>query len=183
MKPAVLLDRDGVLNRDSDDFIKSPEELLLLPGAAEAVARLNQAGYTTPVITNQSGVGRGLFAVDVLDEIHAKLRQEIEAAGGRVEQIYACPHRPDEGCDCRKPKPSMILQAERELGLDLSRSWYVGDKKEDVLCGHAAGVRTILVLSGKTAAYDPTLFLVAPDFVASDLREAADWILGRDVTK
>lgn len=179
MKPAVLLDRDGVLNRDSDDFIKSPEELVLLPCAAEAVARLNRAGYITPVITNQSGIGRGLFAAETLEQIHAKLRLEVGATGGRIERIYACPHRPEEGCDCRKPKPSMILQAAHELGLDLSRSWYVGDKREDILCGQAAKVRTVLVLTGKTRAYDPELFSVPPDFVASDLAQAAEMILSR----
>jgi D-glycero-D-manno-heptose 1,7-bisphosphate phosphatase len=179
LRPAVLLDRDGVLNRDSDDFIKTPDELVLLPGAAEAVARLNRAGYVTPVITNQSGIGRGLFATEALEEIHAKLRREIAAAGGEIAGIYACPHHPDDGCDCRKPKPALIEQAAHELGLDLSRSWYVGDKTEDVYCGQAAGLRTILALSGKSKSYDPARFKQPPDHVAQDLAAAADWILSQ----
>ena len=178
-RPAVFLDRDGVLNRDSDDFIKTPDELILLPGAAEAVARLNRAGFITPVITNQSGIGRGLFGADVLESIHAKLRREIAGAGGKIAGVYTCPHRPDEGCDCRKPKPAMILQAARDLNLDLARSWYVGDKPEDVVCGQAAGVRSILVLSGKTRSYDDSRFARAPCHVAEDLPAATEWILSR----
>jgi D-glycero-D-manno-heptose 1,7-bisphosphate phosphatase len=177
LRPAVLLDRDGVLNQDSDEFIKSPEELRLLPGSAAAVRRLNQAGYVTAVITNQSGIGRGLFQSAVLDQIHVKLLEEVEAAGGSIARVYSCPHHPDDGCDCRKPKPAMILQALRELDLNPAQSLYIGDKAEDVLCGQAAGVRTILVLSGKTKSFDPARFDTPPDHVAPDLSAAVDWIL------
>lgn len=176
---AVFLDRDGVLNRDSDDFIKSAGELELLPGAAEVVAALNRAGFVTVVVTNQSGIGRGLFAAERLGEIHAKLIREIEAAGGRISGVYHCPHRPDEGCDCRKPALGMVLQAAREHDLDPSQSFFVGDKPDDIVCGQAAGCRTVLVLSGKTAVFDPTRFTTPPDHVAADLASAADWILAQ----
>jgi histidinol-phosphate phosphatase family protein len=174
---AVFLDRDGVLNRDSDDFIKTADELEVLPGVPEAVARLNQAGFVTVVVTNQSGIGRGLFEAERLTEIHGKLIREIEAAGGQVSGIYHCPHRPDEGCDCRKPALGMVLQAASKHDLDPSHSFFVGDKPDDIVCGHAAGCRTVLVLSGKTRAYDPERLAVVPDHVAYDLPTAVDWIL------
>jgi D-glycero-D-manno-heptose 1,7-bisphosphate phosphatase len=179
VRRAVFLDRDGVLNRDSDDFIKTADELELLPGVPEAVARLNQAGFVTVVVTNQSGIGRGLFQAGRLTEIHDKLTREIGAAGGQISGIYHCPHRPDDGCDCRKPALGMVLQAAREHDLDPSGSFFVGDKLDDIVCGQAAGCRTVLVLSGKTRAYDPERINVLPDHVAPDLPTAVDWILAQ----
>jgi len=177
---AVFLDRDGVLNRDSPDFIKSPEELRVLPGAPEAVARLNAAGFAAIVITNQSGISRGLLTESDLAAIHARLRTKMEAAGARLAAIYYCPHLPGSGCGCRKPAPGMVLRAAREHGIDLAQSYLVGDKPEDIACGAAAGCRTVLVLSGQTPACDPARFPVAPDCVCPDLSAAADWIIGRE---
>jgi histidinol-phosphate phosphatase family protein len=174
-RPAVFLDRDGVLNRDSDDFIKTPDELELLPGAAAAVLRLTEAGLPVVVITNQSGIARGLFAEEALTGLHERLRAELAPAP--VTAIYYCPHGPDDGCDCRKPATGMLLRAAAEHGLDLSRSYLVGDRPSDIACGVAAGAKTALVLTGKMARYDAARFDAAPDHVAADLGEAVEWIL------
>jgi histidinol-phosphate phosphatase family protein len=177
LRPAVFLDRDGVLNRDSDDFIKTPDELELLPGAAEAVARLNAAGFLCVVITNQSGIARGLFAEDALIGLHAKLRAELAAGGGTLDAIYYCPHGPDDGCDCRKPATGMLLRAATDHGIDLAASWVVGDRPGDITCGAAVGARTILVLTGKLSAYDPARFASQPDFVCANVLAAAQLII------
>lgn len=177
LRRAVFLDRDGVLNRDSDDFIKTPDELELLPRAAESVARLNAAGYLCIVITNQSGIARGLFAESALEPLHSKLRTEMAKSGARIDAIYYCPHGPDDGCDCRKPAAGMVLQAAREHGIDLNTSWLVGDRPGDIACGGTAGVRTILVLTGKSAVYHPEKFTHPPDCVCTDIAAAADVIL------
>lgn len=173
-RPAVFLDRDGVLNRDSEDFIKTPDELELLPGVPEAVARLSEAGYLLVVITNQSGIGRGLFEESALEGLHSKLRTEL---GVELTGIYYCPHAPEAGCDCRKPSPGMLHRAAAEHGIDLERSYVVGDRPSDIACGLTAGCKTVLVLTGKTVNYDFNTFRPAPDYIAADLREAVDWIL------
>lgn len=174
---AVFLDRDGVLNRDSPHFIKTPDELHLLPGVPEAVARLNAAGFAVIVITNQSGISRGLLTEATLEAIHARLRAEIEAASARLDAIYHCPHLPGEGCNCRKPAPGMVLRAAREHAIDLQHSFLVGDKPDDIACGAAAGCRTILVLSGQSQTCDPVRFPAAPDHVCTDLPAAVEWIM------
>lgn len=179
LKRAVFLDRDGVLNRDSADFIRTPEQVEVLPGIPEAVRRLNDAGFLTVVITNQSGIGRGYFTEETLKDIHARLRHEVESRGGRITGIYHCPHLPGAGCDCRKPSPGMLHQAAQEHGISLSKSYFVGDRAEDVLCGVSAGTGTVLVLTGKTMAEDTAGLECPPDFVAVDLPEAVDWIIRR----
>ncbi len=177
-RSAVFLDRDGVLNRDSDDFIRTPDELELLPGAMESVARLNAAGFQCIVITNQSGIARGLFGEDALTALHDKLNAEMAAGGAKLDGIYYCPHGPDDGCDCRKPATGMILQAVREHNIDLSRSWLVGDRPGDIECGAAAGCRTILALTGKTLNKEDALqFTVRPDYMCATIAEAATVIL------
>ncbi|HXG24875.1 MAG TPA: D-glycero-beta-D-manno-heptose 1,7-bisphosphate 7-phosphatase [Chthonomonadales bacterium] len=180
MNQAVFLDRDGVLNHDSPDFIQTPEELHVLPGAPEAVARFVRAGFLAIVVTNQSGISRGLLSEESLAAIHAKLRAIFAAAGGGLAAIYYCPHLPGEGCACRKPAPGMLLQAAKEHQIDLSQSWLVGDKPEDIACGAAAGCRTILVLTGQTRRYNPMRFPAAPTHICEDLSAAADFILGRE---
>ena len=182
---AVFLDRDGVLNRDSPDFVKSVDELHLIPGTPSAVARLNKAGFLTIVISNQSGVARGLLTEETLDAMHRKLCADIQAAGGKITDVYYCPHLPDTGCPCRKPSPGMVEQAAEDYDVDLSRSFLIGDKIDDITCGASAGCKTILVLTGQTLTYDPTRFYVQPDRVCRDLDEAADWIIspGRPVIR
>ena len=176
-RPAVFLDRDGVLNRDSDDFIRSVDELEVLPGAAEAVKSLNDAGLLAVVITNQSGIARGLFTEEALREIHAVLIPDVESTGGRIAGVYYCPHLPEEGCVCRKPASGMLEQAAREHGIDLARSYFVGDRPEDIACGAGVGAKTVLVLSGKSQGYDEKRFSCAPDHIAPTIIEAADWII------
>ena len=138
----VILDRDGVINFDSAQYIKSPAEWKPIPGSLEAIARLNQSGYRVVVATNQSGIGRGLFEMDTLNAIHEKMHKALFAVGGRIDAIYYCPHAADSDCDCRKPAPGMILQAARELGIDLPGSFLIGDKPSDIDAARAAGVGT-----------------------------------------
>jgi D-glycero-D-manno-heptose 1,7-bisphosphate phosphatase len=173
---AVFLDRDGVLNYNRSDYVKSAAEWVAIPGAAEAVAALNRMGWTVIVVSNQAGLGRGLFDRAALDAITAKLRAALEAAGGAVDAIYYCPHTPGDGCDCRKPEPGLVLQAAREHGLDLTRSFFVGDSASDIECGRAAGVQTVLVETG-LAEQRPDPATVHPDHAARDLGDAVAWIL------
>ena len=154
-RPAVFLDRDGTLTAEAE-WVKTKNDLVLLPFAGEAVARLSRAGYAVVVATNQSAVARGFVSEAELSEIHAHMTRELERAGGRIDGLYYCPHHPTDGnppyvrdCECRKPKPGMLLAAARDLSLDLARSWTIGDAGRDLDAGLAAGVRGILVATGK----------------------------------
>lgn len=147
----VLIDRDGVINRDSDEYIKRVEEWVPLPGSLEAIADLTRAGFTVAVITNQSGVGRGLFSEETLASIHAAMQAAVEAAGGKIAGVFYCPHGPDAGCDCRKPEPGLLLQAARRFGVALDGVAFIGDKQSDVEAALAAGARPVLVGSGASA--------------------------------
>ena len=150
----VILDRDGTLNEDRDDFVKSPGEWVPLPGALEAVARLNRAGWKAVVATNQSGLARGLFDRAALDAMHAKMNELLAQHGGRVEAVYFCPHGPDEGCDCRKPLPGLFRRIGEDLQIDLRGVPTVGDTLRDLQAGAALGCETHLVLTGKAARLD-----------------------------
>jgi len=175
----VFLDRDGTVNRDTS-YIKTPEELQLLPGVVEAVARLKQAGALVVLVTNQSGIARGLFTVDALKTIHAKLLTSLEAGGGTLDAIYVCPHHPDDGCLCRKPGTAMVERAAAELGLDLSAGYVVGDQTRDIELGRRIGARTVLVTTGPTSLESlATLEREGrkPDHVAEGLADAAAWIV------
>jgi histidinol-phosphate phosphatase family protein len=165
-----------VLNYNRRDHIRTPEQYVPIPGAAAAVAALKQAGWIVIVVSNQSGLGRGLFDQEALEAIMAKMRAELERAGGGPDAVYYCPHSPGDGCDCRKPKPGLVLQAAREHGLDLRRSFLVGDSATDIACGQAAEVRTVLVQTGLLERR-PDLAAARPDFVARNLSEAVAWIL------
>ena len=125
---AVFLDRDGVINRDSADYVKSLAEFSLIPGSVEAIAKLTQAGYEVFVITNQSGLARGIIDMAGLEEIHRYLKNAVREAGGEIRGVYFCPHHPDDGCDCRKPSPGLIRKAAEENGLDISKTVMIGDK-------------------------------------------------------
>lgn len=151
MTPVLFLDRDGVINADSRHFIKSVAEWQPLPGSLEAIARLSQAGYRIVVITNQSGIARGLFDEQSLAEIHEAMTREIAGAGGQLAGIYSCPHAPEAGCPCRKPRPGLIERACRELGIDARGVPLVGDRWSDVLAARRAGCRPILVRTGLEA--------------------------------
>jgi histidinol-phosphate phosphatase family protein len=175
---AVFLDRDGVINVEGGDYIDRPEDLHVLPGALEAIAALSRRGWPVVVFTNQSGVGRGFMTAGALESIHAYLRCEVARAGGELTAVYACTHMPDAGCDCRKPRPGMLIEAAREHDLDLPRSFAVGDSPRDIAAAKSAGATAVLVLSGHTSRYDPADFPAPqPDYVFPDLAAFAAWLL------
>ncbi len=145
----VILDRDGVVNHDSDAYIKSPEEWQPVPGSLEAIARLSKSGYRVAVATNQAGVARGLFDLGTLGAIHAKMQQAVAAAGGRIDAIFFCPHGPDDGCRCRKPKPGMLNEIVDRFHVHPADVAFVGDTLRDLEAAIAAGCRPVLVRTGK----------------------------------
>lgn len=144
----VLLDRDGVINYDSDDFIKSPEEWLPIPESLEAIALLNQHGFKVSVITNQSGLSRGYFSVDTLTGIHQKMHRLSKQKGGVIDRIYYCPHGPADNCLCRKPKPGLLMDFARDSNVSLSDIYFIGDKLSDLQAAVSAGARPALVKTG-----------------------------------
>lgn len=172
---AVFLDRDGVLMEDAS-YVGQIERVTLIPGAAEALRRLRAAGYRLLVVTNQSGVGRGYFTREAVDQIHAHLDEQFARVGVGIDRYYVCPHHPEDNCDCRKPRPKFLQAAAREYGLDLARSFMVGDRTSDLQAGHNAGTRTVLVLTG-VGAETLARADARPDHVAADLPAAVDWIL------
>jgi D-glycero-D-manno-heptose 1,7-bisphosphate phosphatase len=148
----VILDRDGTINRASDEFIKSPEEWVPLPGALEAISRLNHAGYHVVLATNQSGLGRGLFDIAALNSVHAHMMKALAAHGGRLDAVFYCPHTPDEGCHCRKPEPGLLEQIAQRYALPaLAGVPYVGDSLRDMQAAVAAGCAPHLVCTGRHA--------------------------------
>lgn len=170
----ALLDRDGTINVEKN-YVLDPGDLELLPNAAAGIRRLRELGLKIAVVTNQSPVGRGLLTRSRLDGIHGKLTALLEAEGARLDGIYVCPHAPGEGCRCRKPGIKLLERAAEELGADLSRSFFVGDKRIDVECGRAAGATTILVTTGYglVQTFDPGR---GPDAHVDDLLGAARFI-------
>jgi D-glycero-D-manno-heptose 1,7-bisphosphate phosphatase len=145
----VILDRDGVINHDSDQFIKSPDEWKPIPGSLEAIARLNQAGYRVVVASNQSGLGRGLFGMDMLNSIHAKMHKLVIQAGGRIDAVFICPHTADSACDCRKPKAGLFRDIAHRYHTDLTGVPAIGDALRDLEAAIQVGARPILVRTGK----------------------------------
>lgn len=145
----IILDRDGVINYDSDQFIKSPEEWKPLPGSLEAIARLTQAGYRVVVATNQSGVARGLFDMATLNAIHQKMHKACAQAGGRIDAVFFCPHAAEDDCACRKPKSGMIEEIANRYSADLSNVLSVGDSLRDLESSARLGAQPVLVLTGK----------------------------------
>ena len=148
LRPLIVLDRDGVINRDSTTFIKSPDEWVSLPGIPEAIAQLNNAGFTVIVATNQSGIGRGLFTLEDLEKIHDKMNAVVTAAGGHIEAIFFCPHHPDENCDCRKPKTGLLEQITRQYECAANDLIIVGDSWRDLQAAITFGATAILVRTG-----------------------------------
>ena len=142
---AVFLDRDGVINRDRPDFVKSWEEFEFLPHSLEALAALSQTPYKIVVITNQSGVARGLLTERTLEQMHARMLNSVRASGGRIDAIYYCPHAPGVGCDCRKPATGLFFEAARDLDIDLTLSRAIGDSHRDAQAANRAGVQAILL--------------------------------------
>ncbi|MCO7505131.1 MULTISPECIES: D-glycero-beta-D-manno-heptose 1,7-bisphosphate 7-phosphatase [Pseudomonas] len=145
----LILDRDGVINQDSDAYIKSLDEWIPIPGSIEAIAQLSKAGWTVAVATNQSGIARGYYSLATLDAMHARLRELVAAQGGEVGLIVYCPHGPDDGCDCRKPRPGMLRTIANHYAVDLAGVWFVGDSKGDLEAARAVDAQPVLVMTGK----------------------------------
>jgi D-glycero-D-manno-heptose 1,7-bisphosphate phosphatase len=147
----LLIDRDGVINEDSADFIRSPADWHALPGSLEAIARAQRLGYHVVVVSNQSGLARGHFSMHDLNEIHARLCAELARFGGRVEAFFFCPHGPDDDCECRKPRAGLLLALRERLGIDLTRTPFIGDRLSDARAARSVGARAMLVRSGLEA--------------------------------
>ncbi len=148
-RPAVFLDRDGVLNENRADYVRTWEQVVILPGVFDAMQRLAASPFLVVVVTNQSAVGRGLLAAETLAAINQGIVREVQRAGGRIDAVYACPHAPEDGCACRKPRSGMLVQAAADLNLDLRRSWLVGDAVSDMEAALAAGSRPVMVRTGR----------------------------------
>ncbi|MBU1168284.1 MAG: D-glycero-beta-D-manno-heptose 1,7-bisphosphate 7-phosphatase [Proteobacteria bacterium] len=183
MNKTVFIDRDGVINRDSPDYITSVEKFEFLPGSLDAIRTLTLHHYDIIIITNQSVIGRGMITSDTLDQIFMKMKKGVEAHGGRLKDIFFCPHTPDDKCVCRKPKPGMIFSARDKHGIDLKQSCMIGDSAKDILCSKNAGIgRAILVRTGNgpKALLELQGKSIVPDHVANDLLDAADWLIDKD---
>ena len=178
-RPAVFLDRDGTISEDVG-YLNDVNQFRMFPFAAGAIRRLNDANLPVIVVTNQSGGGRGMFAESMVHTVHEEMTQQLAAAGAHLTAIYYCPHTSDDDCECRKPKPGMIRQATREHGVDLARSFVVGDRYGDVELAQAKGGRGVLVKTGygeEDLRMNGENWPRQPDFVAGDLADAVDWIL------
>ncbi len=173
----VILDRDGVINYDSAQFIKSPDEWQPIPGSLEAIAELNQAGFRVAVATNQSGISRGLFDMAMLNAIHDKMHRALAQAGGRIDALFYCPHSAEVNCDCRKPRPGMIEEIARRFGMDLDGVPSVGDSLRDLQASVPLGALPVLVRTGKGEATLAAGGLPEGTWVCADLAEAAKQII------
>lgn len=182
---AIFLDRDGVICENRSDHVKSWDEFRFIPGALSALTQLTGTEFAVVVITNQAVINRGLVATAVIEDIHARMMTAVRRVGGRIDRVIVCPHRPDEQCDCRKPRPGMITQAAAEMGIDLRQSYLIGDAITDVQAGLAAGCKCTLVLTGRglqqtaLAHQDGTLSFQR----AYDLKYAVDTILRLEAAK
>lgn len=190
LRPAVFLDRDGTINEQMG-YINHISRFVLLPGVGQAIRQLNTMGLAVVVATNQSGLARGYFPEPLLDAVHKHMQTLLAAEGAYVDAIYVCPHHPEakkaqyrQRCTCRKPRTGLLTQAARELGLDLFRSFMVGDRWSDLRCGAAAGTATVLVRTGYGLGeelYIGPQEVLQPDYVADDLVAAANWIAAQKV--
>jgi D-glycero-D-manno-heptose 1,7-bisphosphate phosphatase len=174
----IILDRDGVINYDSDFYIKNPDEWHAIPGSLDAIANLNRAGYQVLVATNQSGVARGYYDLEMLDRIHEKLLRELAEVGGYIDEIFFCPHHPDENCPCRKPKLGLLQQIQQKYPVNFAETYFIGDTRTDMELAAASGCKPILVLTSKgqkTLDNHPELATI-PHF--ANLAAAVKYILG-----
>jgi len=181
----IILGRDGILNEFREDHIKAPEEWVAVPGALEAVSRLNHAGWHVVVATNQSGIGRGMIDMTAVNAVHAHMLRSLQALGGRMDAVFFCPHTPEDHCDCRKPLPGMALDIGRRYGVDLRLVPMVGDTLRDLQAAQAAGCEPHLVRSGRAAALSAAevaelIAQVPGTFVHQDLGELATHLLERE---
>lgn len=173
----VILDRDGVINYDSDAYIKSPAEWVPIPGSLEAIARLHRAGFTVTIATNQAGVARGLFDLAALEAIHHRMQTAVAQAGGSLAGIFYCPHGPEDGCDCRKPQPGLLKKISKQLHVDLHGVPVIGDSLRDIEAAERVGARPFLVLTGSGRKTLQSLQAVRRVEVFADLHAAADQLV------
>ena len=182
----IILDRDGTINHDSDAHVKSSDEWQPLPGAIDAIARLNHAGWHTVIATDQSGLGRGLYDAATLNNIHEKLNKALSKAGGRVDAIFFCPHTPEDHCQCRKPLPGLFEQIGDRFGVQLSSAHAVGDSLQDAQAAASAGCQTHLVRTGKSETLTTNTLpahFPANTRVHADLNAFVDWLLSSETTE
>lgn len=178
---AIFIDRDGVININRTDYVKRWDEFSFLPGSLEALRKLSALDWPVVVISNQSAIGRGLVTAEVVAKINTRMVEEVRQGGGRIDGVYLCPHHPDAGCACRKPRPGLLYQAALELGLALESSYLIGDAESDILAGLAVCCLPVLVLSGRGKTQRERLAGYEGMFqVVADLREAVEWILSRE---
>ena len=175
--PLIILDRDGVINYDSADFIKSEAEWIPIPGSLEAIARLSQHGYRIVVVTNQSGISRKKLTIDDLNAIHQKMMTHLAQFGGSIEAIVFCPHGPRQGCDCRKPKPGMLFEIANRLNISLKDVYCIGDSQSDIDAALAAGAKPVLVRSGNGSILDDSGTFPIDIPVYTDLADFVDNLL------
>jgi len=173
----VILDRDGVINQDSANFIKNPSEWIPIPGSLEAIALLNQSGFRAAVATNQSGVSRGLFDMATLNSIHDKMHRDLALVGGRIDAVFYCPHSADDNCDCRKPKTGMIKEIGKRFSVELDQAFAIGDAWRDIKAFSDAGCQAILVRTGKGEDTLANGNLPPNVLVFADLNEAVQHII------
>jgi D-glycero-D-manno-heptose 1,7-bisphosphate phosphatase len=177
MMKLIILDRDGVINHDSDEFIKSPDEWIPIPGSLEAIARLNQSGYRVVVASNQSGIARGLFDIFTLNAIHQKLHKAAQQAGADIDAVFFCPHAADDHCDCRKPKPGMFQEIAKRFEVSLKGVPCIGDSLRDLQAGFVSGCTPLLVRTGKGERTLAKGGLPPGTTVHDDLSAAVDFLL------
>ena len=185
LKKIVFIDRDGTINRDSADYIRSRSEFDFIPGSSEAIRNLTANGFTSIVITNQSALARKFISREELDAMHAMMCRAVASGGGKITDVFFCPHMPDEGCKCRKPAPGLIYQAKKKYNIELADSIMVGDHVKDIACGRNAGCgMTVLVKSGLDPDVEKELKIkpISTDYVAGNLFEAAEWIIDHQIT-
>ncbi len=175
----VFLDRDGVVNRNPvyKDYVKKPSEFTFIPGSVKAIGMLNKAGFKVIIISNQTGVGKGLYSRDDLRRVTSKMLKGLKAKKAKLDKICYCVHHPDSGCDCRKPRTGMFKNAVKNTEFDKKNSFFIGDTERDTLAGDNFGVKTIAVLSGYNKRADIKKWSVQPDFIAEDLLEAVENII------
>jgi D-glycero-D-manno-heptose 1,7-bisphosphate phosphatase len=179
-RPAIFLDRDGVINRNRNDHVKALAEFEFLPGTLDALRRLARLEWPVVVISNQAIVGRGVVSRQTIDQINTHMVNTVRSVGGRIDRVFYCPHSPEEHCCCRKPQPGLLLQAADEMKLDLAGSFFVGDAESDVMAAKAVGCRPVLVKTGRGAGEREILrqAQVMGYYLAEDLTDAVNWILG-----
>lgn len=173
----LILDRDGVINRDRDDYVKGLDELEIFPWAPQAIAEANHSGYRVAVVSNQQAVAKGLLTPEGLRRIEQAILVEVQAAGGEIEAFRYCTHLASDGCECRKPKPGMILDLQRTYGFELRETFFIGDTEKDMLAGRAAGCRPLLVLSGHVRRGQIEHLAEQPEAVFEHLGEAVRWVV------